>query len=68
MKHCIKDFFKTLNPSTLFFCAVLCLPGILFQRSLAYLWADIALFIALNLLKKGGIRIHCLARELLGEL
>ena len=57
MKHCIKDFFKTLNPSTLFFCAVLCLPGILFQRSLAYLWADIALFIALNLLKKGGIRI-----------
>lgn len=57
MKHGIKDFFKTLNPSTLFFCAVLCLPGILFQRSLAYLWADIALFIALNLLKKGGIRI-----------
>ncbi|WP_428768288.1 hypothetical protein V1L52_07135 [Treponema sp. HNW] len=53
----MKKFFDSLNPSLLFIFSLLCLPGILFQQYIIYLWIDLALFAVLSALKKGGFRI-----------
>ncbi|MGI5171984.1 hypothetical protein H0R92_00055 [Treponema sp. OMZ 840] len=53
----MKKVFDSLNPSLLFITSLLCLPGILFQQSLAYLWIDLVLFALLSALKKGRFRI-----------
>jgi len=53
----MKRFFDSLNPSVLFVCTLLCLPGIVFQSSLVCLWIDVVLFAALTFLKKGRIRV-----------
>ena len=57
MRELVKKFFDSLNPSLLFFSSLLCLPGILFQQSIVYLWIDLAFFALLSGLKKGRFRI-----------
>ena len=53
----MKRFFDSLNPSLLFIFSLLCLPGIIFQQSVVYLWIDLALFAVLSGFKKGRFRI-----------
>ena len=53
----MKTFFAKVSASQLFVCTLLCLPGVLFQQSVVFLWADVLLFMLLNALKKGHIRL-----------
>jgi len=53
----MNKLYDRIAPISLFVCTLLCLPALLFQQNLAFLWIDVLLFVVLSSFKKGRIRV-----------
>lgn len=53
----MNKLYNHIAPIPLFICTLSCLPALLFQQNLAFLWINVLLFLILSSIKKGQLRI-----------